>query len=66
MGRMIPIYNAEAVEPPEECGCTYECPCCGTPLNWDEEVIVRDLDGAVIGCWYCTTRRDAGEIFEEE
>lgn len=66
MGRMIPIYNPEAVDPPEDPPFVGKCPSCGTPLNWDDEVVVLDVDGSVIGCQYCTTRRDAGEVFNKE
>lgn len=53
------------LEPPE-----YEplarCPNCGTPLNWDDEVYINDTDNSVIGCQYCMTRREAGDVFQED
>ena len=61
---MLPIYNPDAIDPPEG-DFVGECPSCGTPLNYDDETIIRDLDGAIIGCQYCTSRREAGEAFEK-
>ena len=56
-------YNPNAVEPPEDDSFVGECPSCGTPLNWDDEVYTNDTDGSVIGCQYCMSRRDAGDVY---
>ena len=59
------IYNPEAIEPPEPVWAG-ECPKCGTPLNYDDEVIINDTSNEVIGCQFCTSRRNAGDVFEED
>lgn len=54
------------IEPPEDGTFVGECPNCSTPLNWDDEVYLSDTDNSVIGCQYCMTRRDAGDVFQED
>ena len=53
------------LEPPEP-KLWARCPNCGTPLNWDDEVYINDTDNSVIGCQYCMTRREAGDVFQED
>lgn len=56
---------ADAFEPPEP-EWQGECPRCGTPLNWDDTVYMDDLNNTIIGCQYCVTRKEAGDVFKEE
>lgn len=51
------------LEPPDEVVWA-RCPNCGTPLNWDDEVYINDTDNSVIGCQYCMTSREAGDVFQ--
>ena len=60
---MIHFYNPEAVDPPEDDFFVGECPACGTPLTVDDEVYTNDTDGSVVGCQYCLSRRDAGDVY---
>lgn len=59
------LHYTEQLDPPEE-KFIGECPNCGTPLNWDDEVYINDTDNSVIGCQYCMTRREAGDVFQED
>jgi len=59
------LSYTEQLDPPEA-DFVGECPKCGTPLNWDDEVYIDDTNREVIGCQYCMSRRDAGDIFQED
>lgn len=61
---MIHIYNPNAIEPPDE-EWLGVCPNCGTPLNYDDDVYLADIDNSVIGCQYCITKRSAEFIFDD-
>ena len=52
MGRMIPIYNAEAVEPPEITP-VMECPVCGADL-YEGDRIYYTTDKGHVNVWACT------------
>ncbi len=59
---MFRTYNPNAINPPDEEPCPYECPICGTPLNEDEEVYLA-ANNEVVGCEFCITTRPAGEVW---
>lgn len=62
---MSHFYNPTLVEPPEDEEYLGECPCCGTELSWSDEVYTSDTDGSIVGCQYCMSRKDAGDVFDD-
>lgn len=66
MGRMIPIYNPEAVDPPDQDPGHMVCPICGARLHYDDIYYVITERGyrKIIACQYCID--ELAEFVQEE